>query len=128
VKKAFSFIEVISATILLSIVMISLLKIKSENIYKINRSIDLKDYIPLGIDLNDISNKNEYIRLDKLYYVQNDDIRREFADKKVEIIDRKIKTTKLENESLSIGLTTYTRSYNIDEKLKHSIYSFKLEL
>lgn len=127
-KKAFSFIEVISATILLSIVMISLLKIKSENIYKINRSIDLKDYIPLGIDLNDISNKNEYIRLDKLYYVQNDDIRREFADKKVEIIDRKIKTTKLENESLSIGLTTYTRSYNIDEKLKHSIYSFKLEL
>lgn len=74
-KKAFSLIEVIIAIVILSVVMIALLKIKSENIFlvsKSNENTKANEYILLAVDFKDeILNKNEDIFLDKKYQYLN---------------------------------------------------------
>ena len=82
-KKAFSLMEVIIAIVILSVVMVALLKIKSENISIVSKSeqkIKLNEYILLAIDFKDkIENKNEDISLEKYKY-ENDDLRKELKD------------------------------------------------
>ena len=79
-KKAFSLMEVIISIVILSVVMVALLKIKSENISIVSKSeqkIKLNEYILLSINFEDkIENKNEDISLEKYKY-ENDDLRKE---------------------------------------------------
>ena len=64
-KKAFSFMEVIISVVILSVVMITLLKIKSDNIYLVSKSEQkskFNDYILMAINFSDTTkNKNETI-------------------------------------------------------------------
>ena len=66
-KKAFSLMEVIISVVILSVVMITLLKIKSDNIYLVSKSEQkskFNDYILMAIDFSDKpNNKNENISI-----------------------------------------------------------------
>ena len=131
-KKAFSLMEVIIAIVILSVVMVALLKIKSENISIVSKSeqkIKLNEYILLAIDFKDkIENKNEDISLEKYKY-ENDDLRKELKDIKVSIKDEKIDTRTIMNGSNNINVTTYSRTFSLENSdIKKKLYSFKIEL
>lgn len=131
-KKAFSLMEVIIAIVILSVVMVALLKIKSENISIVSKSeqkIKLNEYILLAIDFKDkIENKNEDISLEKYKY-ENDDLRKELKDIKVSIKDEKIDTRTIMNGSNNINVTIFSRTFSLENSdIKKKLYSFKIEL
>ena len=87
-KKAFSLMEVIIAVSILSVVMVTLLQIKSDNIFilsKSNEKSQLRDYVNIASSLNSTSNRNENLLLDKTYSFKSDELRRELKDVKVKI-------------------------------------------
>lgn len=125
--------EVIIAIVMLSVVMITLLKIKSENIFLISKNDEntkSNDYILLSVDFEDeISNKNEDIFLDKKYQYINDDVRKELKDIKILIKDEKIESKSIQSDLNYINTTIFSRTYSLENSnIKKKIYSFKIEL
>ncbi len=131
-KKAFSLMEVIIAISILSFVMVTLLQIKSENIFLISKSEEISknsEYLLAAINLNEVNQRNENLFLDRNYSFDNDDLRKEFKDKKIKIKDEKLKTDTIDNDYMKLNLTTYTTTYKLDNSnSSKKIYSFKLEL
>lgn len=123
--------EVIIAVIMLSVVMLTLLQVKSDNIFVMKHSNEkaiLKDYISLSINLKEVSNRNENIFLDKLYSFDNDDLRKELKKIKIKIKDKELDTKTYDIEGQNFAITTYSTTYSLDDDTKKEIYSFKLEL
>lgn len=131
--KAFSLMEVIISIVILSVVMITLLQIKSDNIYLVSKSeqkMKSNDYILLAINSKDeILNKNEDIFLDKKYKYENEDLRNELKDIKVSIEDEKIQSLSIENGFNNINITTFSRTFSLENTdIKKKLYIFKIEL
>lgn len=136
-KKSFSLMEVIIAVMILSVVMVALLQIKTENIFlisKTNERIKLNEYVQLSIDLKKVNEENieniENIEffLDKKYPFVNDDIRKELKEIKVDIREKKEDEYKIETPSENLNVTIYSRTYSINEDIKKKIFNFKIEL
>lgn len=136
-KKSFSLMEVIIAVMILSVVMVALLQIKTENIFlisKTNERIKLNEYVQLSIDLKKVNEENieniENIEffLDKKYPFVNDDIRKELKEIKVNIREKKEDEYKIETPSENLNVTIYSRTYSINEDIKKKIFNFKFEL
>lgn len=132
-KKAFFLMEVIISIVILSVVIIALLQIKSENISIVSKSdkkVRLNDYILLAIDFrNKIINKNEDIDIYKNFKYENDDIKRELKDIKVSIKDEKIQSVSIDNGFNNINITTYSRTFSLENSdIKKKLYSFRIEL
>ncbi len=133
-KKSFSLMEVIIAVMILSVVMVALLQIKTENIFlisKTNERVKLNEYVQLSIDLKKINEENsENIEffLDKKYPFVNDDIRKELKEIKVDIREKKEDEYKIETPSENLNVTIYSRTYSINEDIKKKIFNFKFEL
>ena len=126
--------EVIIAVMILSVVMVALLQIKTENIFlisKTNERIKLNEYVQLSIDLKKVNEENsENIEffLDKKYPFVNDDIRKELKEIKVDIREKKEDEYKIETPSENLNVTIYSRTYSINEDIKKKIFNFKFEL
>ena len=132
-KQAFSLMEVIISIVILSVVMLTLLQIKNDNIHLVSKSdkkVKINDYILLAIDFkNEILNKNEDIDISKNYKYENEDIQQELKDKKVIIKDEKMKLESINSRFNSLNITTFTRTFNLDNTdVKKKLYSFKIEL
>ena len=132
-KKAFSLMEVIISIVILSVVMITLLQIKSDNIHLVSKSdkkVKINDYILLAIDFkNEILNKNEDIDISKNKKYENEDIQQELKDTNVIIKDEKMKLESINSRFNSLNITTFTRTFNLDNTdVKKKLYSFKIEL
>jgi len=130
-KKAFSLMEVIVAITLLSVVMLSLLQLRSDNIFLVKKSDEtakLNDYISLSMNLSEASIRNENLFLDRVYRFDNDEIRKELKPIKIKIKDEELDTRTMKNDDYDLNVTTYSTTYSIDEKIKKNIYTFKLEL
>jgi hypothetical protein len=130
-KKSFSLMEVIIAIIMLSVVMISLLQVKSDNIFIITKSKEksiLSDYLQLVINLEEKNNVNENIFLDKLYSFENDEIRKELKPIKIKVKNEELDIKSYDNDASNFNITTYKTTYSIDTDIKKNIYTFKIEL
>lgn len=123
--------EVLVAITMLSVVMISLLKVKSDNIFLIQKSdekAELNDYVSLVMNLEETSDRNENIFLDRVYRFDNDELRKELKPIKIKIKDNEISSKLIKNDTYDLNITTYSTTYNIDDKINKSIYTFKIEL
>jgi len=123
--------EVIVAITLLSVVMLSLLQLRSDNIFLVKKSDEtakLNDYISLSMNLSEASIRNENLFLDRVYRFDNDEIRKELKPIKIKIKDEELDTRTMKNDDYDLNVTTYSTTYSIDEKIKKNIYTFKLEL
>jgi len=130
-KKAFSLVEVVIAISILSFVMVTLLQIKSDNIFIVSKSDEkakLNEYILLAIDLKVKENINENLFLDRKYSFENDNLRKELKGIKVKIKNEKEKSTFLDNDLMKLNITTYSTTYSIKDDIKKKIYNFKIEL
>lgn len=132
-KQAFSLMEVIISIVILSVVMLTLLQIKSDNIHlvlKSDKKVKINDYILLAIDFkNEILNKNEEIDIYKNFKYENEYVRNELKDIKVGIKDEKIQSVSINNGFNNINITTYSRTFSLEQSdIKKKLYSFKIQL
>jgi len=129
-KKSFSLMEVIISVVMLSVVMITLLQIKSDNIFIVEKSKDKSlslDYIQLALNLEEKENINENRFLEKKYNFKNDEIREELKDIKIKVQSEKLDTKSYDSSNTNINIITNTITYSIDDITK-SIYTFEIEL
>jgi prepilin-type N-terminal cleavage/methylation domain-containing protein len=130
-KKAFSLMEVIIAVMILSVVMVTLLQVKSDNIFILSKSgekSELRDYLALSANLNSSSNRNENLFLSRIYSFSNDELRRELKDVKIKIKDEEVNRKAYETDVANIEIITYETSYSIKDDIKKSIYTFKIRI
>lgn len=131
-KKAFSMMEVIIAISILSFVMVTLLQIKSENIFLVTKSEEASrnsEYILASMNLDFPNDRNENLFLDRVFSFENDDLRKEFKDKKIKIKDEELETTSIDNEYMKLNIITFSTTYSLDDtNSSKKIYSFKIEL
>ena len=123
--------EVIIAVVMLSVVMITLLQIKSDSIFLVSKSNEqskLIDYIQLVANIDNEDKKNENIFLDKVYNFKNDDIRREFKDIKIKVKSEQVDSKDYRINSVNFKIITNANSYSIGDNIKKNIYTFKIEL
>ena len=123
--------EVLIAVMILSVVMVTLLETKSDNIFLMknsNKKTILKDYISLAINLKEANNRNKNIFLEKLYSFDNDGLRKELKRIKIKIKDKKIDTKSYNIDNKFFSITTYSTLYSLNHDVKKNIYTFKLEL
>lgn len=131
-KKAFSLMELLIAVTILSIVMFSLIQIRTNNISllsKVKEKAKWNDYILLSMDLENKDNRNEDLRIGDKYKFQNEELRKEIKDIKVKIEDMEVQTIELQlQEEIEAKVNVFSTSYSIEDKMKKNIYSFKIEL
>jgi len=126
-KNAFSLIEVLIATTLLSIVMLSLFEMKSNNIHLLEKSKEsekAKAYLYTIFNDSFELQRNETIYLDKYFSIFDDEIRREFKSIKIEVKDETL-NSKEKLETLDFDVNRYKTTYTLDN-IKKDIYSFKI--
>ena len=132
-KKAFSLMEVIISVVILSVVMLTLLQIKSGNIYLVSKSDQkskINDYILMAVDFNNkIIDKNKSVLIDEKYNYINNEIKEELKNKKINIKDEKLESESIKSDRNSINITTYYRTFSLENSdIQKKIYSFKIEL
>lgn len=130
-QRAFSLMEVIIATALLSVVMISLFQIKSNNIFILDKSLDEeknKEYLIMSMDTNDYEKRNKNVYLDKLFNIKDDDLRRELKEVKIKIKDEVLDTKEIIIDNLNFKINEFKTSYSFEKGMKKDIYRFKIEL
>ena len=130
-KNAFSLMEVIIATVLLSVVMLSLYQIRGNSIFIVEKSNESKkqnDYLNLAMDTKEYQKRNQNIYLDKYFKINDDDIRREFKTVKIKIKDELLEKEEEKVESLSFKINQYKTTYSFDKGNSKDIYRFELEL
>lgn len=123
--------EVIIAVMMLSVVMVTLLQVKSDNIFMMSKSNEKSvflDYILLAINIEEKNDINKNIFLDKLYRFENDEIRKELKSIKVKVKAEKLDTKSYDNDIIDLNIITYSTSYSIGDDKKKNIYTFKIEL
>ena len=125
--------EVIISVVILSVVMITLLQIKSNNIQLASKSEEKNksnDYILMALSFNDsITNKNESVLIDKKYTYDNEEINEEIKNRKVNIKDDKLESKTIESHRNSINISTSFRSFSLENSdIQKKIYTFKIEL
>lgn len=123
--------EVLIATALLSVVMISLFQIKSNNIFILDKSLDNeknRDYLMMSMDTEDYQKRNKNIYLDKLFNIKDDDLRRKLKEVKIKIKDEILDTKELKIDNLDFKISEFKTSYGFDNGLSKDIYRFKIEL
>lgn len=132
-KDAFSLVEVIISVVILSVAMIALLQIKSENIYMASKSDEIvksNDHILMAINFDEaINEKNETIYINKKFNYLNEKITTELDSVKIEIKDEKTKLKTIETDIDSIDVSIYHRTFSLENSnIKKKLYSFKIEL
>ena len=132
-KKAFSLMEIIIATSLLSVVMLSLYKVRGNNIFILEKSKENKkdiDYISLLMEtdtsINENTNKNFY--LDKYFNIADDDIRREFKEIKIKVKDELLEKEQEKLDNFSFKINQFKTIYSFEKGPSKNIYRFELEL
>ena len=130
-KKAFSLMEVLIATVLLAVVMLSLFQTKSNNIFLIEKSKENKkqnDYINILMDTNINTNRNKNIYLDRYFNIEDDELRREFKEVKIKVKDEVLEQTQLKLDSFTFNITQSKTTYSFDKGLSKDFHRFTMDL
>ena len=133
-KKAFTLIEVMVSVMIISVVIMALLKMKSNSSHilsSLKQQMGTTQYISLLIANKDYGYEDKSIRLDALIkeFDVDDKLRRKLKDKKAKVIYNEIETIDLsedENESLSMILEI-GESLVKTENFSTKIYRIRLQ-
>ncbi len=125
--------EVIISVMILSVVMLALLQIKSQNVFMITKADEkakINDYILLGMDFTQVQQEeNSEVRLKDRLVFENEEIRKELKDLKIKIKTNDKEEYKIKTDKDDINLSIISNTYSLDEEEnKKNIYEFKIEL
>ena len=128
-KKALSLIEVMVAIVLLTLIIAITLQIQQNNIFYLDKFKDTKlynSYIGLIATSNADEKRNKKVYLSDMISFDDDDIRKEFKEIRIEIKDKDLKDMPLPKNDYIQTANIVESTYSIDDKAKKVFYSFKL--
>ncbi len=128
-KKSFTLIEVIIAVSLLSVVLLSLFQVRSNNIFileKTDEKIKDKQYLSMVFDTKGYSKRNTNIYLDRYFNIKDDDLRRKLKEVKIKVKDEILDLNVIKTDIYNIRIQEFETSYNIENKITKNIYRFEL--
>lgn len=128
-KKSFTLIEVIIAVSLLSVVLLSLFQVRSNNIFileKTDEKIKDKQYLSMVYDTKGYSKRNENIYLDRYFNIKDDDLRRKLKEIKIKVKDEILDLNVIKTDMYNIRIQEFETSYSIENKITKNIYRFEL--
>lgn len=123
--------EVMIAVSLLSVVVFALFQIKSNNIFILSKATQEsknKEYLMMAMDTTEYSKRNKNVYLDRLYSINDDDLRREFKQIKIKIKDETLDTQVFKADNFSLEVKEFKTTYSFENGIKKDIYRFKLNL
>ena len=126
-KQAISLVEVLVSVMLISVVIVSLLQIKENNLMlleKLRITSKLNSYISI-VALDD-SIKDGNIYLSQELDFKDDDIRKSLKDIKVEATNEKLKPLIFDSDEYNIQINIKQTSLSIDNTLKKQFYKFTI--
>ncbi len=131
-KKSFSLIEVIIAIALLSVVIVTMFKIKENNLFfldKFKQTSKYNEFISIATITNKNLNslRNTHIYLDKVVDFDDDDIRKELKNIKVYIKDKELPSINLNDDAFTLNINIIKSQYKIEDKITKDIYTFELQ-
>lgn len=129
-KSSFSLIEVLVATLFLSIAMLSLNQVQSSNIFILNKAQDTKkdlEYLNLIISSEVYSKRNKNLYLSQEYKIDDDTLRRELKDIKFKVKDEIDNTYSSTIQNINFKISNVKTTYTLENKISKNIYGFKIE-
>lgn len=131
-KKSFTLMEVIVAVSLISVVVLSLFKIKEDNIYLVKKYSDIMskmNYILLSISPDNLTNSDKTVDLSRTINFKDENSDAYLKNKKVETFERVFNTRDIDVlENFSLKLIEYKKEYLYEETFSKKIYRFTLEI
>jgi len=127
-KQAISLVEVLVSVMLISVVIVSLLQIKENNLSLLEKSQEsskLNSYISMVALENNIKDGNIY--LSKKFDFNDDEIRRDIKDMKIEVKNQKLEPLKFNSDKYKIKIDIKQTTLSIDDNIKKQYYRFKIE-
>jgi hypothetical protein len=128
-KQALSLVEVLVSVMLISVVIVSILQIKENNLNFLDKTKDRFKYISyISMVALDESKKLEdkNIYLDKVIDFKDDDIRKELKLIKIKLKDEQLKPIKLGDDEYKLSINIKKTKLTIEDKIKKEFYRFSL--
>ena len=129
-KKAISLVEVLISVMIISVVIVTILQIKQNNLNFLEKSKDISKnnaYISL-IALNNKKNSvNKNIYLSDEIKFKDDDIRRDLKKVKIKVKDEELEPIEFSSEDYSISINTKKTTLSIGEDYQKIFYRFSLD-
>jgi len=117
------------AIVLLTLIIAITLQIQQNNIFYLDKFKDTKlynSYIGLIATSNADEKRNKKVYLSDMISFDDDDIRKEFKEIRIEIKDKDLKDMPLPKNDYIQTANIVESTYSIDDKAKKVFYSFKL--
>lgn len=130
-QKAFSLMEVLIATLLLSVVMIALFQVKSNKIFLVEKSTSSKtdkEFLTMAFDSKEYSKRNKNLYLDKYFNIKDDDLRRELQQVKIKLRDEILEEDVVKLNDFSLKIIKSKSNYSFEKGISKDIYRFQLKL
>ena len=129
-KKSFFLIEVMISVLLISGIILSLFKIKSNNLNFLNK-YNTNTLINSSFSIFMLNNMNTYDKNEKQYLkdiinIKNTNIPKYIKDTKIQVKDKKILDKEIKLEDTQINLITYESTYTMPNEFSKKIYTIKL--
>ncbi|RLA82807.1 MAG: hypothetical protein DRG78_06165 [Epsilonproteobacteria bacterium] len=127
-KKAISLIEVMVSIALISTVIVTILKIKDNNLFYIDKfkKISLNNgYISLVSLPSNEKIRGKTIRVSDKINLNDDDIRKELKNIKIMLQDKKIKNIELPKNAYIKDAKVIKSTYSIETEVSKVFYTFK---
>ncbi len=129
-KQGISLIEVLISVMLISLVIVSLLQIKENNLHFLEKSKDrikYNSYISMIALDNTIELRNKNIYLGDNIDFKDDKIRKELKNIKIEVKDKEDDLIEFNVDDYSLIINIKQTSFNIEDKIKKHFYRFSLD-
>ena len=128
-RSALSLVEVLISVMLISVVIVSILQIKENNLGFIEKgkiSTQNSSYISMvALDDANTTTKDNIVLSNRIQF-QDDDIRREFKDIKIYIKDEDLKPIEYKSDEYNLVIDINKVTYSLEEKTKKVFYRFSL--
>ncbi len=129
-KKAISLVEVLVSVMLISVVIVSLLQIKENNLYFLDKSketIKNTSYISLIALEDDTKLRNRNVYLSQKIKFDDDEIRRKIKRIKVKVKDKMLQPIEFSDDEYTVQINIKRTSLTIDDNIEKQFFRFILE-
>ncbi len=129
-KQAISLVEVLVAVMLISVVIVSILQIKENNLYFLEKSKESTKYnayismIALDNDKTKLNNDNIYLS-DKINF-KDDEIRKVLKEIKIKRKEKELKPIEFNSEEYNLQINIKQTKLSIEDKIQKNFYRFSL--
>ena len=125
-KDAVSLVEVLISVMLISVVIVSLLQIKENNLYFLDKTKKMSKYNAYLSMVALDNNKDGNIYLNNYIDFRDDELRKEFKKIKIKVRNNDLKSLKIGTNEYMIYVSIQETKLSIEDKIEKKFYKFTL--